>query len=224
MQPSSVLTEAAPVHDMQHAIMHSSEFAHATSPGSMTPRSYAHTRPIDSQEPASSQESDSPTFQLSSSEVSQQTHPDGNDLDVSPISSQEHASSAATTSPVHAKTQRSNLLDLPGPVPYTATPRSPKEDVSRDVLLGQKRTASGQMKRSSITSLEDLKKEQATISTRHSRTSSMLSNGSTGSVMEVRLRVGTGPAVLLDVLKQIAARTCQCRLALRSKILVTGAC
>ena len=205
MQPSPVLTEVTPVHDVQHAIMHPSETAHATSSGSMTPRSYAHTKPLHSQETPSSQDSDSPTFQLSSSEVSQQTHPDSNDLDVSPISSQDHGSSGATTSPIQSKPQRPNPLDLPGPIPYTATSRSPKqEDASPDVLLGQKRTASGQMKRSSITSLDDLKKEQATISTRHSRTSSMLSNGSTGSVMEVRLKAKTGPTVPVDVVKEFA--------------------
>ena len=64
---------------------------------------------------------------------------------------------------------------------------SPKKEVfPQDFVSGQKRTASGQLKRSSITNIDDLKKEHAT--TRHSRTSSLLSNSSTGSVMEVRTK------------------------------------
>ena len=58
-----------------------------------------------------------------------------------------------------------------------------KLDQSQDLIAGQKRTASGQMKWSSITSIADLKKEQG--STRSSRTSSILSNGSNGTVVEV---------------------------------------
>lgn len=184
MQPSSVLTESGPILDMHHAIMHPADAAHATSSGSMTPRSHAQPRPTDFQETASSQSSDSPTFQLSSSDVSQHTHLDGNGLEVSPISSQEHGSAESRVSPPQKTAQDPQYTDLPSSMPATAALTSPKrEDFSRDLLSGQKRTASGQMKRSSITSIDDLKKEQA--NTRHSRTSSILSNGSNGSVMEV---------------------------------------
>jgi hypothetical protein len=185
MQPTSVLTEPVRVHDMQHAIMHSSERTNATSSGSMTPRSHAHAERTDTRESTSSHDSDSPVFQLSSSEVSQYNRPDANNPDFSPISSQEHGSSASLASPIQDNTPGTEFPQLDDPTKPSAKSESPKkEDFARDLLSGQKRTASGQMKRSSITNIEDLKKEQAT--TRHSRTSSLLSNSSTGSVMEVR--------------------------------------
>ena len=170
--------------DMQHAIMHSSDTVHAISSGSMTPRSHANAEAPNTQESTSSLESDSPVFQLSSSEVSQRKRPDATNPDFSPISSQEHGSYASLASPVQDKAQDTEYLQLHSSTHPTAKSESPKkEDFPRDLLSGQKRTASGQMKRSSITSIEDLKKEHAT--TRHSRTSSLLSNSSTGSVMEV---------------------------------------
>jgi hypothetical protein len=193
MQPTSILTEPARVHDMPHAIMHPAEPAHATSSGSMTPRSHAHAEPTNTQETASSHDSDSPIFQLSSSEVSQYNRPDANNPDFSPISSQEHGSSASLASPIQDKVQGPESLEPHDSTHPSAKSESPKkEEFPRDLMSGQKRTASGQMKRSSITNIEDLKKEQAT--TRHSRTASLLSNSSTGSVMEVRTQMEHGSA------------------------------
>jgi hypothetical protein len=169
---------------MQHAIVHPAETAHATSSGSMTPRSCAHPEPTNTQETPSSRDSDSPFFQLSSSEVSQNSRLDANNPDVSPLSSQEHGSSVSLDSPTQDKAQGPESRRLHDPTHPSAKSESPKkEEFPRDLMPGQKRTASGQMKRSSITNIEDLKKEQAT--TRHSRTSSLLSSSSTGSVMEV---------------------------------------
>lgn len=191
MRPASVLTEPAGVHDMPHTMMHPSERANATSSGSMTPRSHAHAGHPNTHESTSSHDADSPVFQLSSSEASQYRRPDANNPDFSPISSQEHGSSASLVSPIQEETAGTDFPQLHRPSHPSAKSESPKkEDFARDLTSGQKRTASGQMKRSSITNIEDLKKEQAT--TRHSRTSSLLSNSSTGSVMEVRRRTGAG--------------------------------
>jgi hypothetical protein len=189
MQPASIFTEPARIHDMPHAIMHPAESAHATSSGSMTPRSHAHAEPVNTQETTSSHASDSPTFQPSSSDVSQNNRPHANNPDFSPISSQEHGSSASLASPIQEEEARGpKPFELHDPTHSGAKSESPKkEEFPRDFMSGQKRTASGQMKRSSITNIEDLKKEQAT--TRHSRTSSLLSNSSTGSVMEVCTKV-----------------------------------
>ena len=57
------------------------------------------------------------------------------------------------------------------------------KDPSPVLLSGPKRTASGQVKRSSITSIYDLKPDNYV--TRPSRTSSLRSTASSGSVMEV---------------------------------------
>jgi hypothetical protein len=188
MQPASIFTEPARVHDMPHAIMHPAESAHATSSGSMTPRSHAHAELVNTQDTTSSHASDSPTFQPSSSDVSQNNRPHVNNRDFSPISSQEHGSSASLASPIQEEARRPKPFELHDPTHSGAKSESPKkEEFPRDFIPGQKRTASGQMKRSSITNIEDLKKEQAT--TRHSRTSSLLSNSSTGSVMEVCTKV-----------------------------------
>lgn len=170
---------------MPHTMRPPSERANAPSSGSMTPRSHAHAEHPNTQESASSHDSDSPVFQLSSSDVSQYRRPDPNNPDFSPISSQEHRSSASLVSPIQEKTAGTDFPQLDRPSHPSAKSESPKkDDFARDLPSGQKRTASGHMKRSSITNIEDLKKEQAT--TRHSRTSSLLSNSSTGSVMEVR--------------------------------------
>jgi hypothetical protein len=170
---------------MQHAIMHPAETAHPTSSGSMTPRSHAHAEPTNTQETTSSQDSDSPVFQLSSSEVSHYNRLDANNPDFSPISSQEHGSSVSLASPIQETAPGVEFPELHDSIHPSAKSESPKkEEFPRDLMSGQKRTASGQMKRSSITNIEDLKKQQAT--TRHSRTSSLMSNISTGSVMEVR--------------------------------------
>ena len=191
MQPISILPEPARVHDIPHAIMHPAETARVTSSGSMTPRSHALAEPTNTQETTSSHDSDSPIFHLSSSEVSQHNRPDTNNPDFSPISSQEHGSSASLASPIQDKAQEAEPLEPHDPIHPSAKSESPKkEEFPRDLVSGQKRTASGQMKRSSITNIEDLKKEQAT--TRHSRTSSLLSNSSTGSVMEVRTKKQDG--------------------------------
>lgn len=194
MQPASILTESARFHDMPHAIMHPAESAHATSSGSMTPRSHANAKPANTQETTSSHESDSPTFQPSSSDISQNNRPDVNNPDFSPISSQEHGSSASLASPIQEEVPGPKPFELHDPTHSNAKSESPKkEEFPRDFMSGQKRTASGQMKRSSITNIEDLKKEQATI--RHSRTSSLLSNSSTGSVMEVCTKLQDGGQV-----------------------------
>jgi hypothetical protein len=184
MQPAPTLTEPARFHDMQPAAVHPAETAHATSSGSMTPRSYAHPEPPNTQETTFSHDSDSPFFLLSSCEVSQNNRQDASNPDFSPLSSQEHGSSVSLASATQDKAQGPESLGLHDPTHPSAKSESPrKEQFPRDLIPGQKRTASGQMKRSSITNIEDLKKEQAT--TRHSRTSSLLSNSSTGSVMEV---------------------------------------
>jgi hypothetical protein len=191
MQPASIVTEPARVHDMPHAMMHPAESAHATSSGSMTPRSHAHVGHVNTQETASSHASDSPTFQPSSSDVSQNNRPHDHNPDFSPISSQEHGSCASLASPVQEEARGPKPFDLYHPTQSSAKSESPKkEEFPRDFMPGQKRTASGQMKRSSITNIEDLKKEQA--ATRHSRTSSLLSNSSTGSVMEVCTKLQDG--------------------------------
>lgn len=157
----------------------------------MTPRSHAPGKAPNTQETASLHDSDSPVFHLSSSEVSQSNRPDAENLDFSPISSQERGSSTSLASPSQHPAQRLQSLELRGPVAHNARSESPKkEPFPPDFVSGQKRTASGQMKRSSITNIEDLKKQQAT--TRHSRTSSLLSNSSTGSVMEVRTAMEDG--------------------------------
>ena len=66
---------------------------------------------------------------------------------------------------------------------------SPIKEGAREMWSGPKRTATGQVKRSSITSLNDLRSE--TNGTRPSRTSSLLSNGSNGSVMEASQACGS---------------------------------
>ena len=195
MQSTSILTEPVSIHDVQHAGMHPAETVHPTSSASKTPRSHARTDATNTQETASSHDSESPIFHLSSSEVSQYNRPDANNPDYSPISSQEHGSSASLASPIQDKTPGAEPLERhDSPLPSTISESPKRDDFSRDLTSGQKRTASGQMKRSSITNIDDLKKERAT--TRHSRTSSLLSNSSTGSVMEVRTH-------MLDVLIQV---------------------
>lgn len=208
MQPTAVLTEPPGIHDMQHAMVRPAETAHAASSGSMTPRSHAHREPTTTQESTSSHDSSSPLFQLSSSDVSQYNRPEATNPDFSPISSQEHGSSASYTSGAQDEAQGTKFPELHDttPPPPDAKSESPDKDhFARDLMTGQKRTASGQMKRSSITNIEDLKKEQAT--TRHSRTSSLLSNSSTGSVMEVRSKVwdgGLGPSICCILREPVA--------------------
>lgn len=59
------------------------------------------------------------------------------------------------------------------------------KDPAPPILSGPKRTASGHVKRSSITSIHDLQQDRYV--TRPSRTSSLKSTGSSGSVMEVSI-------------------------------------
>jgi len=104
----------------------------------------------------------------------------------SAFSSQEHTSAVATTFPNSDKTESQSTVAAAiashDTGPTRSSNGSPQPgDISREVLSGPKRTASGQIKRSSITSIGELKPE--INGTRHSRTTSMLSNG---SVMEVR--------------------------------------
>ena len=182
MQPSPVLSEAYDESQLQRALVQTEKLAgDLASSGSLTPRSHAKQVPANSQETASSRDSNSPAFQLSLSDVSQLTGPETNNPEISPVSSQELGS---YRSPEKPKPKRPESLTLPGPTPISTASESPVETGFRgDVLSGQKRTASGQMKRSSITSIDDLKKQQS--ATRHARASSMLTNASNGNVVEV---------------------------------------
>jgi hypothetical protein len=193
------MTETLPISSMQHAFAHADEalslpspsLPSVTSPPLPPPTAdYHHSL----RSPPHGQPAALSALDPSPSNPTYSVVPVATDRELTPplssaFSIQEHTSAAATTLPNSDKTESQSIVpaaiasyDTGSTRPSNCSPQP--GDISREVQSGPKRTASGQIKRSSITSISELKPE--INSTRHSRTTSILSNSSNGSVMEVR--------------------------------------
>lgn len=189
MAVAEVMTEAREISALQNGYVHAKP-ASISEPASIsrTLPQLTPTYPIDNLEisPASSKSKQS--TQLSANHASQSTNADQRDW--SPPST---AFSSQEQLPVreggHTVGPSSNALDHAifqesvQSISARGSSGSPtKADASTDVVTERKRTASGQSKRASISSIHDLKVE---TSPGRSGTSTMLSNSSSGNIMEV---------------------------------------
>lgn len=187
------MTEALPLNGMQHAFVHDEDAASLLTPPSLSMR-------LPPPPSTTNQEQSPPSSQPSASTNSvglyvpstENTFPPATDRESTPpssaLSSQEHNLKAITRDyPAPERTGSQTTVGRAAKHETESTRSSTgspsRGDVTRETLSGPKRTASGEIKRSSITGIQDLKAEHG--GTRHSRTSSILSNGSNGSVMEV---------------------------------------
>jgi hypothetical protein len=190
MAAAEIMTEAHGVSGLQHGYVHTTKAAPIPDPLSMSrtlPRSAPASNTIDNIETSPASSKSKQSTQLSTSDASQFTTAAQKEW-TSPstaFSSQEELQvSDAEGAP------NTNTLAFQNGIPQEIAPTrastgSPtKADASCDVITERKRTASGQSKRASISSIHDLKAES---SPGRSRTSTLLSTTSNGSVMEVCL-------------------------------------
>ena len=161
----------------------------------VTPHAHGHTGTAQTPNSESSYEDrilSSPSLQPSSSDVSRSTCPGFDETEQTTPSTSTFSSQGEESTKPDLSLQAIQLRDLAAKVsspPAAAGPRPSSDSsvkilVTQDLSFGQKRTASGQTKRSSVTSVEDLQKQEPP-GTRHARTASVLSNSSNGSVAEV---------------------------------------
>ena len=155
-----------------------------------------HTQPEEKRTPTPSADrsrhkTDSPLLHPPSTQPSQSTFRSLNDADFTPpsssgFSSQEHDFSLASHFPIDNHLEPSHQTTLASESRSGATSPitgSPTNEGFPDFNSSQKRTSSGQLKRSSITGIQDLK--QGVNGTNHSRTSSIHSKAGRGSVLDV---------------------------------------
>ena len=189
MAAAEVLTEARENHGLQNGYVHTKPISLVESASTISrplPQSTP-TNPTENLDisPASSRSKHS--TQLSTTNDSQSTT--AGQKEWSPpstvFSSQEQPSGRDREYTAYPSSHALDHALSQDPLPSTSTRASTgsptRADASSDVITERKRTASGQSKRNSISSIHDLKVED---SMGRSRTSTMLSNTSNGNVVE----------------------------------------
>ena len=192
MAAAEVMTEAHEVSGLQHGYVHTPAPVAVPDSASIS-RTLPQSTPANNQEPndaspASSKSKQSTQFSVSdasllssvaqkewtppSTAFSSQEQLPGKDVDVG-------ASNTTDTILKEIPQERQQAAST-----RASTGSPSRVDTSHDVISERKRTASGQSKRASISSIHDLKVES---SPSRSRTSTLLSTTSNGSVMEVCL-------------------------------------
>lgn len=196
MAAAEVITEAREINGLQHGYVHTKAVPVPESASTMS-RTLPQSIPTNVNEkietsPASSKSKHS--TQLSTSDGSQFTNSGQKDWsppstvfssqEQLPVKDAQEAAEPSGQTLDHAITQE--------PLQSTSTRGSTgspsRADASRDVITERKRTASGQSKRASISSIQDLRVES---SPGRSRTSTLLSNTSSGSLMELSQQLRT---------------------------------
>ena len=189
MAAAEVLTEARESHGLQNGYMHTKPMPLAESASTLS-RALPQSTPTNPTEnldtsPASSRSKYS--TQLSSTNESQSANADQKQWSPpsTAFSSQEQPSGRDGEYAAYLSIHALDHVLAQDPLPSTSTRASTgsptRADASNDVITERKRTAGGQSKRASISSIHDLKVED---SLSRSRTSTMLSNTSNGNVME----------------------------------------
>lgn len=191
MAAAEVMADARGVGGLQHGYVHTTKAAPIPDPLSMSRTLPQSTLAVSTKEnietsPASSKSKQS--MQLSSSDASEFTNAGQKEWTPpsTAFSSQEelpvHEAEGPPSKTTHALQNGMSQEDQHVSSTRTSTGSPTKADASGDVITERKRTASGQSKRASISSIHDLKVESSPV---RSRTSTILSNTSNGSVMEV---------------------------------------
>lgn len=173
---------------MHHAAAHASTMLDPQ-PLTSAPSATDHAHPPrNSQDSTLSQSSRPTTLNISTSDVSSTavlpTQREGQEDDTPPTSSiSSQVDSQGTRSPESTERKEDSVTGIKkeGSQKQRSTSRS--QSPLPDSLSGTKRTASGQVKRSSVNGLADVVGKSNGAS--HSRTSSMVSNGTSGNVLEV---------------------------------------